>query len=100
MIVEYVQYDLPQDEQAAEFEAAYGRAGVYLTNCSVCLGWELRRCVEEPRRFITRIEWTSQEAHEKDWRESDEFASFFAEVSPFAAGRVHMAHWDLVRGGR
>jgi hemoglobin len=98
MIVEYVQYELPEDQTAA-FESAYEEAGSYLSDCPLCLGWELRRCVEEPGRFVARIEWTSQEAHERDWRASPEFASFLKVVSPFGEGRRHMAHWDLIRDG-
>ena len=68
-IVEYVRYDLPAGRRAA-FEAAYARAGGILAASPHCLGWELRRSVEEPGHYVVRIEWDSLAGHVRGFRES------------------------------
>jgi heme-degrading monooxygenase HmoA len=95
-IVEYVRYDLPADRRAA-FEAAYGRVGGILAASPHCLGWELRRSVEEPGHYVVRIEWDSLDGHVRGFRESEPFRIFFGELSVFAEGRQEMAHYELIR---
>jgi heme-degrading monooxygenase HmoA len=95
-IIEYVRYDLPADQRSA-FEAAYARVGGILSASPHCLGWELRRSVEEPRHYVVRIEWDSLAGHVRGFRESAPFPAFFGELSVFADFRQEMAHYELVR---
>jgi heme-degrading monooxygenase HmoA len=95
-IVEYVRYDLPADRRPA-FEAAYARVGGILDASPHCLGWELRRSVEEPGHYVVRIEWDSLDGHVRGFRESEPFRTFFGELSVFAEGRQEMAHYELIR---
>jgi heme-degrading monooxygenase HmoA len=95
-IIEYVRYDLPADRRAA-FEATYARVGGILDASPHCLGWELRRSVEEPRHYVVRIEWDSLAGHVHGFRESAPFATFFGELSVFAEFRQEMEHYELVR---
>ena len=95
MIVEYVRYELPAGRRAA-FEAAYGRVGSILSASPHCLGWELRRCVEEPAHYVVRIEWDSIDGHERGFRASAPFGAFFSELSAFADFRRQMSHYELV----
>ncbi len=95
MIVEYVRYELDPDT-AAEFEAAYRKVGPLLGRSPHCLGWELRRSVEEPSQYVVRIEWDSQGGHEEGFRGSADFPVFFDALKVFAPGRRSMAHFSLV----
>lgn len=95
MIVEYVRYELPAARRAA-FEAVYDRVGGILDGSPHCLGWELRRCVEEPGHYVVRIEWDSVDGHVLGFRESAPFRAFFDELSAFAEFRRQMAHFELV----
>jgi heme-degrading monooxygenase HmoA len=95
-IIEYVRYDLPADRRAA-FEAAYARVGGILDASPHCLGWELRRSVEEPGHYVIRIEWDSLAGHVHGFRESAPFQVFFGELSVFAEFRLGMEHFELVR---
>jgi heme-degrading monooxygenase HmoA len=95
-IVEYVRYDLPAGRRAA-FEAAYARVGGLLSASPHCLGWELRRSVEEPGHYVVRIEWDSLAGHIRGFRESAPFQAFFGELSVFAEFRQEMEHFELVR---
>jgi len=95
VIIEYVRYDLPADRRAP-FEAAYARVGGILTASPHCLGWDLRRSVEEPGHYVVRIEWDSLDGHVRGFRESAPFQTFFGELSAFAGFRQEMAHFELV----
>jgi quinol monooxygenase YgiN len=62
-----------------------------------CLGWELRRSVEEPGHYVVRIEWDSPAGHVHGFRESAPFQAFFGELSAFGEFRLEMEHFELVR---
>ena len=55
MVVEYIRYTIPAD-QAAAFEDAYGRADAILTADEHCVRHEVARGVENPERYVVRIE--------------------------------------------
>jgi truncated hemoglobin YjbI/quinol monooxygenase YgiN len=93
MIVEYVRYNLP-DNATEDFEVAYQRAAQPLAASPACLDYELTRCHEEPARYILRIRWTSLDGHLKDFRGSDEFRTFLAEIGPFAQHIEEMQHYE------
>jgi quinol monooxygenase YgiN len=60
-----------------------------------CLRYEVTRGVEEPERFVVRIEWDSVEGHEQDFRRSPRFGEFFAAVKPFFAQIEEMKHYAV-----
>jgi quinol monooxygenase YgiN len=93
VIVEYIRYLIPA-ERAVEFEDAYRRAGAILTADEHCLRHEVSRGVENPDRYVVRIEWDSVEGHEQGFRKSVAFAEFFALVKPFFAAIEEMTHYQ------
>lgn len=74
MVVEYIRYTVPLD-RGEEFEAAYRRAGRVLDADPHCEGFEVARGVEEPERFVVRIEWDSIDGHEQGFRRSEQFGA-------------------------
>jgi heme-degrading monooxygenase HmoA len=92
MVVEYVRYVIPA-QQAAEFEEAYRRAGVILSADVHCLRHEISRGVENPDRYVVRIEWDSIDGHEQGFRKSVAFGEFFALVKPFFDAIEEMTHY-------
>ena len=101
MIVEYIRYRIGEDRRA-QFEQAYARAQASLDASEHCLAWELSHGVEEPERYILRIEWDSIEGHERGFRSSPEFREFFAAVQPYFHDIEEMHHYQRtsVRGER
>ena len=93
MVVEYIRYTIPA-EQAAAFEDAYGRAGAILTADEHCVRHEVARGVENPERYVVRIEWDSVEGHEQGFRKSAAFGEFFALVKPFFESIEEMTHYS------
>jgi quinol monooxygenase YgiN len=99
MIVEYIRYSLVRhegdnhEERFAAFEAAYRQAAEQLRASSDCLGFELTRCVEEPHRYVLRIEWQSVEAHVMGFRRSPLFKPFLEAIKGFIPEIEEMHHY-------
>lgn len=100
MVIEYIRYEVAENRRA-EFERAYGEASKVLDASRHCLRYEVSRGVEEPGRFVVRIEWDSVEGHERGFRESPEFRTLFRAVRPFFDDIREMNHYEATttRGG-
>lgn len=94
MIVEYIRYRIKNEQQSA-FENAYERAGKSLRASPHCKRYELSHCVEEPKNYILRIEWDSQDGHLKGFRTSPEFQTFYEAVRPFFNDIEEMRHYEI-----
>lgn len=92
MIVEYIRYKIPVEKQRS-FEAAYAEASATLEASAHCLHYELSHGVEDPENYVLRIEWDSQEGHERGFRGSPEFKTFFRAVKPFFDNIQEMRHY-------
>jgi quinol monooxygenase YgiN len=94
MIIEYIRYKI-ESERQKDFEIAYEKAGKSLRASSHCIGYELSHCMEEPKSYILRIEWDSQDGHLKGFRASPEFQIFLEAVSPFIGSMEEMLHYEI-----
>lgn len=111
-MVENLRYAVPAG-RAAEFEAAYRRAGAVLDRAPECLDRELARHTEETGpgagrgpgsdpdpagtvRHHLRIRWTSAEDHRQGFRRSPRFGEFFAEIRPHVGDIAEMRHYEVV----
>lgn len=92
--VEIIRYNVPEDEKA-NFEEAYHKAGAVLKASPFCLGYDIIRGVEVKQNYIVRIHWTSVDDHLNGFRKSKEFTSFFAIVKPFYNNIEEMKHYEL-----
>ncbi|MFH8369714.1 putative quinol monooxygenase [Streptomyces sp. NPDC018031] len=101
VIVEYVRYRIAEEARRGEFERAYAVAAEQLELAPQCLGYELTHGVEEPDRYILRIEWTSVEDHEQGFRKGPQFPPFLAAVRPYVGDIEEMKHYrrTAVRSG-
>src|SRR5699024_1415655 len=95
MIVEYIRYAVADEAAGAALESAYAEAAASLDASEHCLGYQLARGVEEPCRYILRIEWDSREGHERGFRTSPEFRPFLEAVRPFIDAIEEMKHYEL-----
>jgi len=99
MVVEYVRYEVPAAEQDT-FLGAYRAAAAELSAAPECLRYEISQGIEEPNNFVVRIEWQSQEAHERGFRQGPHFPPFFAKVKPFFSSIREMKHYRIVADGQ
>jgi quinol monooxygenase YgiN len=98
MIVEYIRYQIPEDEARA-FEDAYRSAAASLEASPHCERYEVARCTEDPDAYTVRIEWDSADGHLQDFRHSPEFGSFFAAVRPYVDQIEEMRHYEIKGAG-
>jgi quinol monooxygenase YgiN len=95
MVIEYIRYTIPTAD-AAEFEAAYAKAGAVLDSNEHCLQYEISRGIEETEHYTVRINWDSVEGHEQGFRMSPDFRAFFDAVKPFFSQIDEMKHYEVV----
>lgn len=95
MVMEIIRYTI-DDGQERAFEEAYEQASNYLEESPHCQSYQTTRCVEEPNRYIVRIEWDSMDGHLKGFRQSPEFRRFFALVRPYFNSIDEMQHYQQV----
>ncbi|MEU6088809.1 antibiotic biosynthesis monooxygenase family protein [Streptomyces sp. NPDC047085] len=93
MIVEYIRYRIAESERRVDFEKAYAAAAERLDLAPQCLGYELSHGIEEPDRYILRIEWTSVEDHEQGFRGGPHFPPFLAAIRPYIGDIEEMKHY-------
>jgi quinol monooxygenase YgiN len=98
MIVEYIRYEIPEDE-ANSFEDAYARAGASLEASPHCERYEVAHCTEDSAAYTVRIEWDSAEGHLQGFRGSPEFRTFFAAVRPYVERIEEMRHYEVKTSG-
>jgi heme-degrading monooxygenase HmoA len=99
MVVEYIRYEVPAARHD-EFLAAYKSASKELEASSHCVSYEITEGVEEPDNFTVRIEWDSLDGHERGFRSSAQFGSFFAKVKPFFSEIREMKHYRVATHGK
>ena len=92
MIIQYVRYKINFSE-TQEFQAAYAEAVEILKKSPHCRSWELTRGLEDPDRFVMRIEWDSLDGHMKDFRVRPEYRVYFAPLTRFFEYIEEMGHY-------
>ncbi len=76
-------------------QAAMPAALAVLRAAAGCRGASLRRCVEEPDRFVVTVEWDTVDAHIR-FRESESFAGYRSPIGDLFAEPPAFAHYEDV----
>lgn len=95
MIVEIAQLSIVPGGEAG-FEAAFADAIKFAAASRGYLGHELRRSIENPGRYLLRIEWQTLEDHTVGFRGSEAFTRWRAGVGPFFASPPVVEHFRPV----
>lgn len=82
-----------------EFERAFADAPAIFAQAAGCHGVELRRSIEDRRRYLVVVHWESVEAHTVGFREGPLFATWRALVGPFFAQAPVVEHFEAPSGG-
>lgn len=98
MMVEYTRYEI-DEKRRRTFEEDYMKAGKFLEASNHCVAYELAHCTEDAYHYRLRIEWDSEDSHLKGFRNSREFASFFASVRPYVKDIEEMPHYQIIDAG-
>ncbi|NOW48602.1 quinol monooxygenase YgiN [Novosphingobium sp. SG751A] len=84
--------------RAEDFEAAVAQAEPHFRADPGCTGFALQRVVEEPGVYHLLVGWTSVEAHNVDFRSTDNFAKWRALAGPFFVEPPKVVHVETVIG--
>ena len=96
MILEVADIRIPPGRQA-EFDAAILRGVQTVISQSLGYrGYQVRKGVESPERYLLLIWWDTLENHTEDFRGSPLFAQWRAIVGPFFAQPPQVEHFSLV----
>ena len=96
MILELADIRIPAGKNA-EFDAAIQRGvETVISQAKGFLGYEVRKGVESPERYLLMIRWATLENHTVDFREGPLFPQWRAIVGPFFAGPPVVEHFSLV----
>lgn len=95
MILEHLDFRVRSDARAA-FERDWLRLRALLNNNPHCLQVLLQRCIEDPQRYIARIEWDSVAGHIESFRGSPDYLTFIEVFSPHLVGDAEMVHFENV----
>lgn len=95
MIIEYLRYTIDEARQSA-FITDYKNAAVPLQSSDYCQEYEFTQCVEDPSKFVIRIQWTSAEDHLNKFRGSQEFKAFFTHIKRYLDDIDEMRHYKNI----
>ena len=94
MIQEIAQIDVKPGMEA-EFEKGVADAAPLFKSAKGCHGMALQRSVEEPQRYRLFVDWESVEAHNIDFRQSENFQKWRALVGHCFASPPYVEHVSL-----
>ena len=82
MILEVATLDVRAGQEEA-FEATFKKALPIITGMQGYLSHQLRRCIENPSRYIFLVEWAKLEAHTQGFRGSPQYQEWRALLHHF-----------------
>jgi heme-degrading monooxygenase HmoA len=97
MVLEVAQIEVLPGQEAA-FTAAYAQGRQLLTGTPGCRSVRMTRGVESPSRFVLLVEWDSVEAHEVNFRRTEQFTKWRALIGPYFAQPPAVEHFTDVPG--
>jgi heme-degrading monooxygenase HmoA len=96
VILEVARLDV-KPGQADEFLDAFREARPNIEATPGFLGLDLKRCVEEPNRFLLLVEWETLEDHTVGFRGSDRYETWRALLHHFYDPFPVVEHYDVLR---
>ncbi len=100
MILEIADIRIPPGKQA-EFDAAIQHGIKTVVSAAKGFrGFEVRKGIETPERYVLMIEWETLENHTVDFRQGPLFAQWRAIVGPYFAVPPVVEHFTLVANTR
>lgn len=84
----------PGDEQ--EFEKAFKKATVILSDADGCIHYELQRCMEKGNKYLVAIEWETVEHHTIIFKNTAAFQKMKALLGPFYQTIPQVEHYKKI----
>jgi len=97
MILEVAVLDV-RPEQTKQFESAFREAQKIIASMPGFLRHELRRCIEDPHRYLLLVDWDSLESHTEGFRGSAEYQRWRELLHHFYNPFPTVEHYEQVPG--
>ncbi len=81
--------------QQSRFESQLKKAQAVICQSPGYLSHEFKKCIEEPNKYILLIKWTSLEAHNQGFRESDLFIEWRGLIGEFFDRTPDVQHYEF-----
>jgi quinol monooxygenase YgiN len=99
MILELADITITPGRQAEFDEAIRHGLATVIAQAKGCRGYEVRKGIESPERYLLMIRWETLENHTVDFRGGPLFTQWRAIVGPFFARPPVVEHFELVGTG-
>jgi heme-degrading monooxygenase HmoA len=76
------------------FEWALKDAAKVISQSPGFLGMEVKKCIEQPDRYVLLISWNSLEAHTQGFRNSPLFAEWRRLIGPYFEEMPQVLHYE------
>lgn len=97
MILEIAQLQVAPGREAG-FEAAFAEAQPIIASMPGYLGHELQRCLERSGHYMLLVRWTSVEAHEVGFRQSEGYQRWKQLLHHFYDPFPTVLHYEVAAG--
>ncbi len=84
--------------QREEFERAFSAAQSIIASMPGYLSHQLKRCIEEPDRYILLVNWESLEDHTEGFRGSERYQEWKSLLHHFYDPFPEVVHYEAVFG--
>ena len=95
MILEVARLDVVSGREQA-FEAAFAEAQAIISAMPGYLGHELRRCMEQPSRYLLLVRWRKIEDHTEGFRQSAGYQRWRALLHHFYDPFPEVEHYTAI----
>jgi len=95
VILEHVTLDVVPGQEGA-YEAAFAEAREIISSMPGFRSLALRRCIEQPSRYLLLVEWDSLDDHVIGFRQSAEYERWRALLHHFYDPFPTVEHYEVV----
>ena len=95
MILEVAVLDVKLNEEK-NFEMAFSKAQVILSNMDGYVSHQLQNCVEKPNRYILLVNWQTLEHHTVGFRKSAQYQEWRALLHHFYEPFPEVEHYKSI----
>lgn len=95
MILEVADIRIAQGRQDDFEQAAHRGIQTVIARSKGFRGYQVRRCIETPERYLLLLEWDTLEDHTVGFRQSALYAEWRNIVVEFFAAPPHVEHFTL-----
>jgi heme-degrading monooxygenase HmoA len=85
--------------QSAQFEQSFAEAQAIISSVHGYVSHQLRRCIEDPNKYVLLVQWNRLEDHTIGFRQSPEFQRWRALLHHFYDPPPTIEHFEVVLAG-